>query len=122
MFCGDLDISKITIGPETKGYNDRPMREIMYDGKQVENIQLVKEVADALRCPWGIEAAQNENSSQRFLVDSSEASETFLKQIEEKIKQSVNDPNLPFYFSFQAIQQPKLSSEHQVEDSEIQRS
>lgn len=97
MFCGDINLDKLTIGPETKGYNDRVMREIFLESGPVENIQLVQDVGDALRCPFGVEPQRDENNStQRFLLDSSPACETFLKAIEDKVKAAVNNPNLTF--------------------------
>lgn len=97
MFCGSIDISHISIGAEVAGYNGRKTRDISYDGKPLENIQLVKDVHAPMRCPFGIEYGSDaSNPSMRFLVDSSEVSEGFVRGVEEMVQKSVNDPTLTF--------------------------
>ncbi len=94
-YFGNIDLANLEIGPVETGNNGRKYKKISYNGNQLKDIQLGENIRDLLRCPFGVEpVAQDQPNKLCIKVDVTEKLASFIKSIDNKVIEAVNDESL----------------------------
>ena len=94
-FYKDIVFSDIKVGPEETGNNGGKYRKISYNGNQLKDVQLGKDVNDLLKCPYGVEpVAQDQPNKFCVKVDVSADLAQFIRSMDDLVISSVNAPGL----------------------------
>ena len=96
-YFGDIDLSKIEIGPLECTHNGGKFQKISYpningQSGQFKDIQLGKDVHDIVRCPFGIESVSQEQTNKLCIkINVDTKLYNFIKSLDKKVIDAVDN-------------------------------